>query len=188
MKRCGSTQVSSPDDCNELLELAAQGGIQFVRATEDGRYEVMTNSEARELMAQNSHDVTILDGEEAEAINLVNMRQNAPEASTSQENQIMVLDPMKPEKNVSMNSIEILRDKEIQILDKTVDDRFEEEMSFLSQPKMDDLTLEHKFDDAIAVVERDVDGKFDNIDDFFIRDTLQGSQSFSNFFPFVSYD
>ncbi|KAF7998422.1 hypothetical protein HCN44_009820 [Aphidius gifuensis] len=61
---------SSIDDCNELLELAAQGGIQFVRATDDGRYEVMSNSEARELMAQNSHDVTILEGAEADAINV----------------------------------------------------------------------------------------------------------------------
>lgn len=33
--------ISSADECNELLDLAAQGGIQFVRATEDGRYEVI---------------------------------------------------------------------------------------------------------------------------------------------------
>lgn len=39
----GPVVSSAMEDCNELLELAAQGGIQFVRATEDGRYEV-TNS------------------------------------------------------------------------------------------------------------------------------------------------
>lgn len=37
----GPVVSSAMEDCNELLELAAQGGIQFVRATEDGRYEVM---------------------------------------------------------------------------------------------------------------------------------------------------
>lgn len=37
----GPSSTTSMDECNELLELAAQGGIQFVRATEDGRYEVM---------------------------------------------------------------------------------------------------------------------------------------------------
>lgn len=36
----GPNLPPSIDDCNELLELAAQGGIQFVRAMEDGRYEV----------------------------------------------------------------------------------------------------------------------------------------------------
>lgn len=40
---CQNSVNSTPslDECNELLELAAQGGIQFVRATEDGRYEVI---------------------------------------------------------------------------------------------------------------------------------------------------
>lgn len=37
----GPCSTTSMDECNELLELAAQGGIQFVRATEDGRYEVI---------------------------------------------------------------------------------------------------------------------------------------------------
>lgn len=37
----GANSTASMDECNELLELAAQGGIQFVRATEDGRYEVI---------------------------------------------------------------------------------------------------------------------------------------------------
>lgn len=36
-----ANSTPSMDECNELLELAAQGGIQFVRATEDGRYEVI---------------------------------------------------------------------------------------------------------------------------------------------------
>lgn len=36
-----ANSTPSIDECNELLELAAQGGIQFVRATEDGRYEVI---------------------------------------------------------------------------------------------------------------------------------------------------
>lgn len=37
----GPNSAPTMDDYNELLELAAQGGIQFVRATDDGRYEVM---------------------------------------------------------------------------------------------------------------------------------------------------
>jgi len=41
VRQNGSNSTPSMDECNELLELAAQGGIQFVRATEDGRYEVM---------------------------------------------------------------------------------------------------------------------------------------------------
>lgn len=36
--------ISSNDECSELLDLAAQGGIQFVRATEDGRYEVISTN------------------------------------------------------------------------------------------------------------------------------------------------
>ena len=145
-KRSGSTSISSPEDCNELLELAAQGGIQFVRATGDGRYEVMTNNEARELMAQNSHDVTILDGEEA--INLVNTRQNEPEMMNDEEDQIMVLDPLKSQKNDPMNNIELLGDKDIRVLDsKDLDDRLE----------IDDILT--KFDVGIEV-ERDDEGDF----------------------------
>ncbi|KAJ8679392.1 hypothetical protein QAD02_015179 [Eretmocerus hayati] len=58
---------------DELLELAAIGGIQFVRETEDGRYEVMTNNEARELMAQNSHDVKILNSNDASISGVINV-------------------------------------------------------------------------------------------------------------------
>ncbi|KAG7188889.1 hypothetical protein KM043_008495 [Ampulex compressa] len=133
---------SEMEDCNELLELAAQGGIQFVRATEDGRYEVMTNSEARDLMAQNSHDVTILDGEEAEAINVVNIRGNGEVIIGDSDNQIMVLDSAPVQKSMSMDSIEILEDKDIRILEsKNLDDRFEDGITFLSPSKIDDLIL-----------------------------------------------
>lgn len=40
----GPNSAPSMEECNELLELAAQGGIQFVRATEDGRYEVIAEN------------------------------------------------------------------------------------------------------------------------------------------------
>ncbi|XP_043463971.1 RE1-silencing transcription factor A-like [Leptopilina heterotoma] len=159
-KRSDHSDQSSPEDCNELLELAAQGGIQFVRATEDGRYEVMTNSEARELMSQNSHDVTILDGEEAEAINIVNLRQNETGVNVANDNNVndqqdtMVIDSMKPEENkeISANNIEILGDKEIRILDnRELDDRYEDGISFLPSTKIDDLILDTKFDENLPV-------------------------------------
>lgn len=41
VRQNSANSTPSMDECNELLELAAQGGIQFVRATEDGRYEVI---------------------------------------------------------------------------------------------------------------------------------------------------
>ncbi|XP_076168161.1 uncharacterized protein LOC143147112 [Ptiloglossa arizonensis] len=158
----GPVVSSAMEDCNELLELAAQGGIQFVRATEDGRYEVMTNSEARDLMAQNSHDVTILDGEEADAINVVNMRGNGDVIIGDSDNQIMVLDSASAQKSMPMDSIEILEDKDIRILDsKGLDDRFVDGISFLSQPKIDDLILGSKalsMDGGVAVNEHEDEG------------------------------
>ncbi|XP_036147463.1 uncharacterized protein LOC105835607 [Monomorium pharaonis] len=160
----GPGSTTSIDECNELLELAAQGGIQFVRATEDGRYEVMTNSEARDLMAQNSHDVTILDGEQADAINLANIRNNGDVIIGDNDNQIMVLESGQKSSGMSMDGIEILDDKDIRILDsKSLDDRFVDGMTFLSQTKIDDLLLGSKslpidgdgalagHDDAMAV-------------------------------------
>ncbi|XP_043279172.1 uncharacterized protein [Venturia canescens] len=144
---------SQSDDCNELLELAAQGGIQFVRATEDGRYEVMTNNEARELMAQNSHDVTILDGEDADALNIVDTRGGGDISAgcciqedfmiDHPDNQIMVLDSMtNTQKSIDLEAIDIFEDKDIRILDpKNFDDRMIDGMTFLSQMKMDDLIL-----------------------------------------------
>ncbi|XP_053983689.1 uncharacterized protein LOC128878981 [Hylaeus volcanicus] len=158
----GLVVSSAMEDCNELLELAAQGGIQFVRATEDGRYEVMTNSEARDLMAQNSHDVTILDGEEADAINVVNMRGNGDVIIGDSDNQIMVLDSASTQKPMPMDAIEILEDKDIRILDsKGLEDRFVDGISFLSQPKIDDLILGSKplsIDGGAAVNEHEDEG------------------------------
>ncbi|KAL6268477.1 hypothetical protein P5V15_001610 [Pogonomyrmex californicus] len=137
--------TTSIGECNELLELAAQGGIQFVRAMEDGRYEVMTNSEARDLMVQNSHDVTILDGEQADAINLANIRNNSEVIIGDNDNQIMVLESDQKPSSMSMDNIEILEDKDIRILDtKNLDDRFVDGMTFFSQAKIDDLLLGSK--------------------------------------------
>ncbi|XP_072756885.1 uncharacterized protein [Anoplolepis gracilipes] len=137
-----ANSTPSMDECNELLELAAQGGIQFVRAMEDGRYEVMTSSEARDLMAQNSHDVTILDSEQADAINLVNIRNNGDVIIGDNDNQIMVLESGQKSNSMSMEGIEILEDKDIRILEgKSLDDRFTDGITFLSQTKIDDLLL-----------------------------------------------
>lgn len=114
---------SSIDDCNELLELAAQGGIQFVRATDDGRYEVMSNSEARELMAQNSHDVTILEGAEADAINV-----GGPSSTNNNidniENEMMVLDSGRGKYHTKRNDIETDDTKNIRNLDLKSSDEF----------------------------------------------------------------
>jgi len=102
----------------------------------------MTNSEARDLMAQNSHDVTILDGEQADAINLVNIRNNSDVIIGDNDNQIMVLESGQKSSGMSMDDIEVLEDKDIRILDsKSLDDRFADGMSFLSQTKIDDLLL-----------------------------------------------
>lgn len=100
----------------------------------------MTNSEARDLMAQNAHDVTILDGDEADAINLVNTRGNGEVIIGDSDNQIMVLNSTSAQKPIPMDGIEILEDKDIRILDiKSLDDRFVDSISFLSQPKIDDF-------------------------------------------------
>lgn len=157
------------NDCNELLELAAQGGIQFVRATEDGRYEVMSNSEARDLMEQNSHDVTILDGAEAEAINIFNAR-NPPQGQIPDDaidNQIMVLDAGAPQKPLLVDDIEIYDDKDIRILDsKSFDERFAAEMAFFGGNKLNDFILGSKnmgFDSGISMINADDDGKSLNL-------------------------
>ncbi|XP_011707154.1 PREDICTED: uncharacterized protein LOC105462330, partial [Wasmannia auropunctata] len=104
----------------------------------------MTNSEARDLMAQNSHDVTILDGEQADAINLVNIRNNGDIIIGDNDNQIMVLESGQRSASggMPMDGIEILEDRDIRILDaKSLDDRFVDGMTFLSQTKIDDLLL-----------------------------------------------
>ncbi|XP_063985039.1 uncharacterized protein LOC135166589 [Diachasmimorpha longicaudata] len=122
-----SSTSTSMEDCSELLELAAQGGIQFVRATEDGRYEVMSNSEARDLMAQNSHDVTILEGPEADAISVMqaNTRSTTDDIIIGdQDNQIMVLDVGANQKSLDA----------IEILDPSA-------MGFFGQTKIDDFIM-----------------------------------------------
>lgn len=100
----------------------------------------MTSSEARNLMAQNSHDVTILDGDQADAINLVNIRNNSDVIIGDNDNQIMLLE--SGQKSMSMDGIEILEDKDIRILEgKSFDDRFVDSITFLPQAKIDDLLL-----------------------------------------------
>jgi len=100
----------------------------------------MTDNEARDLMAQNSHDVTILDDEQADAINLANIRSNGDVIIGDNDNQIMVLE--SGQKSNSMDSIEILENKDIRILEgRSFDDRFADGITFLSQTKIDDLSL-----------------------------------------------
>lgn len=102
----------------------------------------MTNNEARDLMAQNSHDVTILDGEQADAINLMNIRNNGDVIIGDNDNQIMVLESGQKSNCMSMDGIEILEDKDIRILEgRSLDDRFADGITFLSQTKIDDLLL-----------------------------------------------
>lgn len=124
----------------------------------------MTNSEARDLMAQNSHDVTILEGEEADAINVVNMRGNGEVIIGDSDNQIMVLDSASTQKSMPMDGIEILEDKDIRILDsKSLDDRFVDGISFLSQSKIDDLILGPKplsIDGGVTVNDHEDEGEF----------------------------
>ncbi|XP_057321244.1 uncharacterized protein LOC130665024 [Microplitis mediator] len=160
------SRSSSINDCNELLELAAQGGIQFVRATEDGRYEVMSNTEARDLMEQNSHDVTILDGAEAEAINIFNARNNITDddqmiVDDHNDNQIMVLDAGTTQKHILTDDIEIHDDKDIRILEsKSFDERFVTDMAYFSGNKFNDFILGNKsmgFDSGISMITTDDD-------------------------------
>lgn len=124
----------------------------------------MTNSEARDLMAQNSHDVTILEGEEADAINVVNMRGNGEVIIGDSDNQIMVLDSASTQKSMPMDGIEILEDKDIRILDsKSLDDRFVDGISFLSQSKIDDLILGPKplsIDGGVTVNDHEDEGEY----------------------------
>lgn len=168
-----TTPNSPTPECNELLELASQGGIQFVRATEDGRYEVMTNSEARELIAQNSHDLTILDGEEAKAINIFNSRDNNHNVSPtnkehqSSDNQITILDSCPPHKtSITIDDhMQIIDDKDIR---KFENKTFTDNIDYLSsQSKIDDLLVGSKtsfnMDGGIAVIEHDDEGGFIDI-------------------------
>ncbi|KAL2722726.1 zinc finger protein 148-like isoform X1 [Vespula squamosa] len=155
--------ISSADECNELLDLAAQGGIQFVRATEDGRYEVMTSNEARDLMVQNSHDMAILNSEESDAINVINLHNNNDIIIGDADNQIMVLNSNSTRKQIPMDSIEILEDKDIRILEsKSLDDRFIEGLNFLPQSKIDDFILGSKSlgidHNGINITEHDDEG------------------------------
>lgn len=138
-----------------------------MRATEDGRYEVMTNSEARDLMAQNSHDVKILGAEETEAINNVisvngdfdivpppataiitdDLKQSQPLTSDipMPNSDIIVLDPNNDQKALTLGDIGILEDKELkQLLDGNVlDERFSTTdtagINHLSQAKIDEM-------------------------------------------------
>ncbi|XP_011312221.1 uncharacterized protein [Fopius arisanus] len=144
-----SSTSPSLEDCSELMELAAQGGIQFVRATEDGRYEVMSNSEARDLMAQNSHDVTILEGPEAEAISVMqaNTRSTTDDIIIGdQDNQIMVLDAGANQK--SLDSIEILDPSAMGFFGQSkIDDFIMGQRGFegIPLPSEDDLMVPHDF-------------------------------------------
>lgn len=132
----------------------------------------MTNSEARDLMAQNSHDVTILEGEDADAINVVNMRGNGEVIIGDSDNQIMVLDSASTQKSMPIDGIEILEDKDIRILDsKSLDDRFVDGISFLSQSKIDDLILGPKslsIDGGVSVGEHEDEGEFHYVILYFI--------------------
>ncbi|XP_031781305.1 serendipity locus protein H-1-like isoform X2 [Nasonia vitripennis] len=158
-----NTPIASHDATDEeLLELAAMGGIQFVRATEDGRYEVMTNSEARDLMAQNSHDVKII-GTTDEAIGNAHaefdylpvtaldeirspsiQQQQPSEIIVPDSNGIMVLDPNNDQKALTLNDIEMLEGKELgQLLEiKCLEDQYEDSVpggTYLSQAKIDQI-------------------------------------------------
>ncbi|KAL7305187.1 hypothetical protein TKK_0002580 [Trichogramma kaykai] len=111
----------------ELLEFAANEGIQFVRATEDGHYEVMTDGEARDLMTQNSHDFEILGTERTGFVDaVVEANQNIknvheqpliqPEIIIPDQADIMVLDPNNDQKALTLGDIEILEDKDLKQL------------------------------------------------------------------------
>ncbi|KAI4487652.1 hypothetical protein M0802_011965 [Mischocyttarus mexicanus] len=131
------------DEYNELLDLAVQGGIQFIRATEDGGYELMTSNEARDLMVQNSHEMTMFNDEESDAINTLNLHSNNDVITGDANNQITALNSNSSRKQMlPIDSIEILEDKEMNILEtRCLDERFMNDHNFLSQPKMDDFIL-----------------------------------------------
>lgn len=160
-----STEEAMTEDCNELLELAAQGDIKFVRATDDGRYEMITDTEARQLIAQqNSHDIRILEGEEADAISELHRIQERAEQRVAQDlSPLVVLDP-----ETQHNVLETLEnteyfDKNSTLDDKTMADQFMENIAFLSQQsKMDDFIICPKtFEiDGVLAAEGNHDGKF----------------------------
>ncbi|KAI4485349.1 hypothetical protein M0804_006854 [Polistes exclamans] len=134
--------ISSTDEYNELLDLAVQGGIQFIRATEDGGYELMTSNEARNLMVHNSHEMTMFNSEESDAINAVNLHSNNDIIMSDTNNQITALNSNSSRKQLTTDSIEILEDKEINILEtRCLDERFMNDHNFLPQPKIDDFIL-----------------------------------------------
>ncbi|CAB0042031.1 unnamed protein product, partial [Trichogramma brassicae] len=125
-KVTGAPPVDQATD-GELLEFAANEGIQFVRATEDGHYEVMTDGEARDLMTQNSHDFEILGTERTGSVDSVveanqsinNVHEQPliqPEIIIPDQADIMVLDPNNDQKALTLGDIEILEDKDLKQL------------------------------------------------------------------------
>lgn len=124
----------------------------------------MTSNEARDLMVQNSHDLAILNGEESDAINVVNLHNNNDIIIGDADNQIMVLNSNSTRKQIPMDSIEILEDKDIRILEsKSLDDRFIEGLNFLPQSKIDDFILGSKSlgidHNGINITEHDDEGE-----------------------------
>ncbi|XP_015187537.1 PREDICTED: uncharacterized protein LOC107072270 [Polistes dominula] len=156
--------ISTTDEYNELLDLAVQGGIQFIRATEDGGYELMTSNEARDLMVQNSHEMTMFNNDESDSINTANLHNNNDMIINDANNQITALNSNSSRKQMPpMDSIEMLEDKEVNILEsRCLDERFMNDHNFLPQPKIDDfilcsksLGIEHN---SINITEHDDEG------------------------------
>lgn len=142
-----------------VLELAAMGDIQlFMRPTEDGGYEPVESSEARDLIAQNSCNVKFYGADEAQAIVNGDLSYLAAALSTTSaaevqnqqpaniivpdSNGIMVLDPNNDQKALTLGDLEILENAELrQLLFKSSEDKYgsEVEPSYLNQSRIDEI-------------------------------------------------
>ncbi|XP_066596096.1 uncharacterized protein [Prorops nasuta] len=109
--RGGYLEMSANDECKELLELAAHGGIQFVHATEDETDEVGT------VDAPSFHGFS-------------------DSFIFGAENQIMVLNSSDVSQKINMSDdVQVLDNKEIRILGRKQPDEPQlPDMTFLSQP------------------------------------------------------
>ena len=151
------TTTTSTED--EILELASIGGIQFVRATDDGRYEIMSSNEARDLMAQNSHDVTFFSANDNEIIGNDLLRGYSggdfEMISPDLDDSFTILDTKEELDGLTLGDIEILQqNNDICVLDpKNFESHYNDGLSYLSQAKLDDIIQSKAmdFDPAVSI-------------------------------------
>ena len=107
IRESNPNEIFLPTD-DDIMKLAEMNGMQFVRATDDGQFEVMSNKDAKNLISQNSAEVEIIDShDEASMFNDILNMQNY-EARRP----YMIFDPNDESKALTMEDFEMLQERE----------------------------------------------------------------------------